>query len=323
MGIMSLREVMDGAVDILRKYIKTTLLFTFGYGAIGMFATVILILIASIGGVITFAVSKNSVVLAIIISLAILLVIAIFLSINVGMIKIANQEFLGEQVLAHNAIGDSFKSILKVTGIVLCGIIIFIPVIAIFAGITYAIFKGFENSLIVIDIFRAKEIFLIILSIIVMVAAVMVVVAYTTLIGFSFHAMAIENKGVIGSIIRSFKLVKINFWKMFGCTILISFTIYAITSSIQGFFGVVGGIIFLILKALNVQQDFMAFITMVTSIVNWPLTLISWVIITPISMNMISLLYFNQRIKHEGYDLVLKLRELKKNEERKQAGELV
>jgi hypothetical protein len=323
MGIMSLREVMDGAVDILRKYLKTTLMLTFGYGAIGIIAAIIFTLVGSIVAAILFALLKSKILLITMISVLVILIFAFFLSINVGMIKIVNQEFSGEKVLAHNVIGDSFKSIFKVLGILICALILFIPVIAIFAGIVYLLVKGFKGSLIQLDVYRGKEILLIVFSIIVMIAAVIVIFGYMTLLSFSFHAMTIEKKGVIGSIRRSFYLVKDNFWKMFGCTLLFYFTIYAVRGSLESFCGVVAGFVFLILKALNAGQDFMAFITTVLSIVNWPISLISWLIITPISMNMVSLLYFNQRFKKEGYDLVLKVRELKKLEERKGAGELV
>jgi hypothetical protein len=323
MGIMSLREVMDGAVDILRKYIKTTLMLTFGYGALGIGAAIIFILIGSIAAAIIFSLLKSKILLIIMVSVLVALVFAFFLSINVGMIKIVNQEFSGEKVLAHNVIGESIKSIFKVLGILVCALILFIPVITAFAGIVYLLVKGFKGSLIQLGIYRGKEILLIIFSIIVMIAAVVVILGYITLLSFSFHAMTIEKKGVIGSIKRSFYLVKDDFWRIFGCTLLFSFTIYAIRGSLESFCGVIAGFVFLILNALNAGQDFKAFITMVISIVNWPISLISWLIITPISMNMVSLLYFNQRFKKEGYDLVLKVRELKKIQERKEAGELV
>jgi hypothetical protein len=323
MGVMGLSEVMDRAVDILRKYIKTTLMLTFGYGAIGIAAVIAFIIIGSIVLGITFAMSKSTVMLGIMFFLIIAIIIAFSLSINVGIIKIANQEFGGEKVLAHNVIGDSLKSMFKVLGILICGLILFIPVAAVFSGIIYVLIKGFKSSLIELDIFRGKEILLIIFSIIVMIAAIIVILAYITMLSFSLHAMTIEKKGVIGSIRRSYGLVRHDFWKMFGCIILFSLTIYGIRASLDSFFGVVGGVIFLVLKAMNAEQDFMSFITMLVSIMNWPLALISWLIISPIATNMISLLYFNQRFKKEGYDLILKLKDIKKIEERKEAGELV
>lgn len=323
MGVMSLREVLDRSVDILRKYIKTTLLFTFGYGAIGMVAAIILFLLGSVAAVISFAFVNNTVIFAIFISVIVLIVVAFTFSMSVGLIKISAQEFLEEKVLAHSAISAAFKSLHKVLGMLVCGFILFIPVIAIFAAIIYFIYKGFQGSLILSEVYGTKEILLIIATILVALLAFFVIMAYSTIFIFSLHAAAIENKGVIASLRRSYALVKNNFWKMFGCSILFSLTVYGIRGSLEGFLGVIAGTIFLILKALNLNQDFLTFITMTVSLANWPLTIISWVLIVPISTNMISMLYFNQRFKKEGYDLELKLREIQKNAERKQLGELV
>jgi hypothetical protein len=323
MGIMTLREVMDRSVDILRKYFKTTLLFTFGYGAIGMMAAIVLIILGSIAAAISFAFFNNTMIFAVFVTVIVLIVVAFYLSMSIGMIKIAAQEFSEEKVLAHNAIGAAFKSLHKVLGILVCALLLFIPVIAIFAAVIYLLYKGFLGSLVLSQIYRTKEILLIISSILTVLAAFFAIMAYSTVFMFSLHAVIIENKGVIASLGRSYALVKNNFWKMFGCTILFSLAVYGIRTSLEGFIGVIAGVIYLVLKVLDLNQDFMTFITMTASLINWPLMLISWILIVPISTHMVSLLYFNQRFKKEGYDLELKLMEIQKNVERKQLGELV
>lgn len=323
MGIMGLAEVMDRSIEILRKYIKAILLFTVAYAGIeiGVFMAVL------IGGGIfaaLFAMLAPSPVLAVIFGvLIILLAIAFALTSNVGMIKIAAQEFSGEEVDFSNAIGASLKSFIKVLGITVVATLMFIPLLAVFVGIFYLLDKGFQYSLVSVGIYKAKEIMLIIGVILTILAAIIVTIGYFTFLVFSLHTAVMEKKGVFASIGRSFTLVKGSFWRLFGTLIIIYFIMYALNTSIASFFALMISILYMLLSFLNLGIDYMTFLTVFISIFRWPLNLISILIIAPIGTNMITMLYYNQRFKKEGYDMVVKLREMKKNRERKQSSESV
>ena len=79
------------------------------------------------------------------------------------------------------------------------------------------------------------------------------------------------------------------------------------------------GLLYLLAKSLSLPMDFLAFLNLTYSIANFPISILSWLVITPIGTIMTTLLYYNQRFKKEGYDMVIGLREIQKNDERKQS----
>jgi len=156
----------------------------------------------------------------------------------------------------------------------------------------------------------------VVITIICILAATAIIIGYVTMFSFSLQVLTIEKKGVINSVKRSFKLVKNNFWKIYGCIVLFGITVYAIRYSIMSFWALITSIIFMLLKFFSVQQNFTTFLTMALTYSNWPISLISWCIISPLGTIMLSVLYFNQRFKKEGYDMFLKLKEIEKSQER-------
>lgn len=309
MEVMTLTEIMDKALEALRKYIKTIVIYALGFGIIFFIGLIAFIFIGAILAVV--AVNQESIIFPIILALvAMLLSGAFYLCSNIGIIKIANQEFSEEKVYAHNAIGAALKSILKACGILIITTILFIPVLAVFGGIGYLLFKGFDNSLMFLEVYGVREILLIIGVIAFVIAFMLTLTGYTTVFSFSLQALVIEKKGVIGSLKRSAQLVKKDFWKLFGCTLLFGLITYAITMSLESFLALLIGLIFLVLKFLNFSQDFITFLTLGYSTVRWPLNLLSWLIISPISTMMLTYLYYNQRFKKEGHDILLRLKKI-------------
>jgi hypothetical protein len=304
---------MDKALDALRKYMKTIVIYILGFGIIFFIGFIAFIFIATIFTVITAGRGSIGIFPIILGLVAMLLGGAFYLCSNIGIIKIANQEFSKEKVYAHNAIGAAFKNTFKVCGVLIVGTIVFIPILAVFAGIGYLLYKVFEESLIFFGVYGTREILLIIAIIVMVLLFMLVFTGYTTLFSFSVHALVLEKKGVIGSLRRSAQLVKNDFWKLFGYTLLFGLTIYAITMSLESFLALLISLIFLVLKFLNFNQDFIAFLSVGYTAIRWPLNLLSWLIISPISTLMLTYLYYNQRFKKEGHDMLLRLRNLEGN----------
>lgn len=323
MEILNLAEILDNSVEVLKKHIKTIALFMLGYGVIMYIIIFGLIIVGSILAAVTISFDMGLVLPIGLISVAVLFITAFGAASSIGIIKISSQEVTGEKVKAYGAIAESFKNIIKLVGIIVVGLVLFIPAIVVFGTVIYLLYKAFGGSLITIGKYGVTEVLLIILSIVVMLAAVFVVLLYFTVFSFTLHSLVIEKKGAIGSIKRSYELVKGSFWKMFGALVIVSLTIYAITVSLEGFLGIILGIVYLILNFLNVQQETMTFLLSAYSIARWPLNLLAWLIISPMGIIMTTFLYFNVRSRKEGFDMLLKLREIQKNEERKQAGESI
>lgn len=323
MGVMNLGEMMDRSIDILKKYVTTIIMFSIGYGVVMFLGLFILMLVGGIFAAFAVGIFENITFIIVMVIILCVIVVAVSLTINIGVIKIASQEFFEERIYASAAVGASFKSIIKVLGITIIALIFMLPAIAVFSAIIYFLYKGFQSSAVLMDGNLAGIILFVIIYIVLVLSVLAVIIGYVTLFCFSLHALTIEKKGVISSVKRSFTLVKHNFWRVYVCLILFGASIYAIQYSIMSFLGLVISILFMILKALNVEQSYGTFLAMAYTYSNLPFTLISWCIISPVATIMISLLYYNQRFKKEGYDMVLRLKEIQKNQEREQLNDSI
>lgn len=316
MGIMTLSEVMDRAIYLLKKYMKAIVLYTLVYGIALFVGAIAIILVGGISAVISVGLLDN-VPLAVAVGVVFFIIIlSISYTQQVGIIKIASQEYMKEQVQMEQAMKAAFKSIPKVCGIALSIMLLALPAIAGVGGLGYLLFRAVDNSITYSETIDARVVIVIITTVLLILLVAFVTLSYMTWFAFSFHAMLIERKGVFASIKRSFALVRHNFWRLIGSIALISLTVYTIRLSINSFFGLLGGFLYLIMKFLNAQEGFILVMSMAASYIQFPLSIAYWLILSPISYIMITQLYFNQRFKKEGFDLILKLKEIQKNDER-------
>ncbi|NMM66016.1 hypothetical protein HBE96_25900 [Clostridium sp. P21] len=322
MGLLGLSEIMDTSIEVLRKYMKTIFLFSLGYGVIAGIVAIILIIITAILVAVAYKVLSSFILSGIILVLLCSFIFTFLLAYNVGLIKIASQDFLSERIYADDAIGASFKSIFRVFSILLVVTILFIPVIAVFGVASYFICKGLKYSInsivIAYGISSIRYVFAIIILILIIIAMISMFWLYVTFISFSLNVAVIEKKYAFSALKRSFNLVKNEFWKIIGCSILFSITIFAVKVSLAGFMEAVLSILYLITSFFNVQVGYTDFIVNMSRYIQFPINLLMWLIIYPLTTIMMCNMYFNQRYKKEGYDIVLRLKEIQKNHERKQ-----
>lgn len=316
MGIMSLTEIMDRSIEILKKYMKTIVTFNLAYGALCFIGLIGVIVVGGILVGIAIGLKLNAIIIGIFSLILGICIFASIMSFKIGLIKISSQEFLEERIYASEAIGVCFKKAFKVLGVVITEILLFLPVFGIFTAIGYVFYNKFQQPLLSFEIYTKSELSTIIQMILLVLLAILSILAYITIFSFSLHAVAIEDKGVFAALKRSYNLVNGDYFKILGCTILFNLTIYAIVYSLQSFLGLIAGIIYMIMKFLNAGQDFVGFATMAYNFSSGPISILSWLVISPIGTIMLTYLYYNQRIKNEGYDMVLKLRKLQKHEEK-------
>lgn len=325
MGVMSLSEILDRSIDILKKYMKNIVLFSLCYGFIYTAGVMIFVFGGGIFIFMSMAVTPNLTVPIIFLALLVIVALLLVLASRVGIIKIASQEFSGIKAGLGEAMKASFKSLPKLFGILLIEILLSIPAFAVIGGAVYLIFENLDTATnFALDVGMGMWGTLIILLFILIILAIsMVIQMYYTWFSFTLHAAVLEKRGVIASVKRSFALVRKNFWSIFGITLLIGYTVYAIQSSLSSFITALLSLLYLLVKFLNLPMDFISFLNLTYSIANFPISILSWLVITPIGTIMTTLLYYNQRFKKEGYDMVIGLREIQKKDERKQSGELV
>lgn len=321
MGVMSLTEIMDNSIEVLKKYLKVIITFNFAYGALSIIGMIVFFIVGGIFLAISLAIRLNAVLIGIVFFIFTISIIAYITNFKIGLIKISSQEISKEKIYASQAISASFKKLFVVLGVILMEILLYLPVAGIFAAIGYLFFDEILKSNLIYGIYDKNEIGIMIIIFIFVLLMILSFLAYVTIFSFALHAVAIENKGVFAALKRSYNLVKRNYFKILGCTILFNLTSSAIIYSLQSFIGLLGGIIYMILKFLNFQQDLLKFATSVYNFSSWPISILSWLVITPIGTIMVTYLYYNQRFKIEGYDITLKLNKLQKVKEKEQLSE--
>jgi hypothetical protein len=95
----------------------------------------------------------------------------------------------------------------------------------------------------------------------------------------------------------------------------------ALRTSLESLVSLVTSILYLVLRLLGGRIPFMEFVLYISYQIQMPLFLLSMAVIAPIYTIMMTMLYFNQRIKNEGFDMRIRLREIQIDNERKQASE--
>jgi hypothetical protein len=110
------------------------------------------------------------------------------------------------------------------------------------------------------------------------------------------QAIVIEKKGVIDSLQRSWQLVRGSFWRVFGIVIVISLLIQTLilvpTSSLSA--GI--GFVFSTPETFVIRQSLLTIISYLLQTVVLPFNLIAY-----------TLLYYDLRVRKEGYDLQLRV----------------
>jgi hypothetical protein len=318
MGTMSLTEIMDKSIETLKKYVKTIVTFNLAYGALCFIGIIGAIIVGAILIAIALGLKLNPIVWGVFSFVLGICIFAFIMSFKIGLIKISSQEFLEDRIYASQAIGSSFKKVFVILGVVLMEMVLFLPVLGVFVAIGYVFYNNIQQPLIWGGMYDNYGIGTIILFIIFVLLISISILAYITIFSFSFHAVALENKGVIASLKRSYNLVKEDYFKILGCILLFNLTIYAIVYSLQSFLGILASIVYMVLRFLNIEQDFITFATMAYNYSSYPISILSWLVISPIGTIMLTYLYYNQRFKKEGYDITLRLNKIQKCEEKEQ-----
>jgi len=322
MGIMSLTEIMDKAIDIHKKYIKTTAVFVLVFGIISMIVMGFSAVIGGVVGVPIMMAGANWVVGAVLLTIFMMVIMGIILCKNVGLTEIFNQEFTKKNINMDKAISSSFKNMGKSIGVVFAGALLSLPAFIFFWFMGKFLFKQIDESLISAGVFGGIEIFLIIATVLFFIAVAAFIMWFLTIHIFTIHVITLENKSLFKALKRSRQLVKQNFWRILGSLIMCNLVVSAISLSIYTIFGTLGGLIILLLKFLSMDTDMLALVTVIFNLLQYPLNIIVSLFISPLGWTLVSLLYYNQLFKKEGYDLELRLKEVEKiNCERKPLSE--
>ena len=112
-----------------------------------------------------------------------------------------------------------------------------------------------------------------------------------TKLSMSFAALVFERKGPFGALGRSWKLTGGNFWRVFGTLLVVAIIVIV-------FQLVVGGIIGAILGGSNASELAAAIVTTILNVLLLAVTYPLWAAV-------VSVVYYDLRVRNEGFDLQL------------------
>lgn len=113
---------------------------------------------------------------------------------------------------------------------------------------------------------------------------------------FITQIIVVEGKASIQSIQRNFQLILGMFWRVIGFTVLLSLIVLALSIAFMGTLSALMDLVFF--QWVNVSQ-------LIQDITNDVLFSMIWMFIQPFWMVCLTLLYYDHRVRKEGFDLSL------------------
>ncbi|MGM0369507.1 MAG: hypothetical protein ACQEP9_03750 [Bacillota bacterium] len=318
-------EIMDTALEIVRKNFKTFILYGIGYSVIAFFAVMVLFLLGALFGGLGslifsgFLVSDFATVVFIILGvLFFCALISFYFSFAIGYINISAQDILNYKIYTTQLVKKSLTSIFKIFKIT----VIVTALTAVIGALVVAVVYPFLDSLVklgtIIDsLASGQQLIAMLLIFLFFLLLFCLAVGYMTLFCFTLQVAVIEKEGAWVAIKRSFKLVQNNFKQIYASFILFTTTTIAINFAVRGIIALLAGLVFLLMNLFKLQGDLYLSTTIYTYS-QVPINIASWLLISPITSIMLTLLYFNQRYSSEDYDLKLQLARLKNSQKGEQ-----
>ncbi len=322
---MNSAEVLDRAFYIYKKSFLQQLLFSI---VVTIISGMIVGALAVAGGVSVFAgvlagISlENPIAIFAIVSVALIVGLTLYIFISsfksCGNIVLSRQAFYEQKPDIGVALKVSFSSFLRIATTLLAQVIITIPFIILLVGILIVggLFLDMSFS---IYYFQANfesftgitVAFLIIYSIIVFV----VLSFLLTALYLSVPVAIFEKKHFFKAVKKGYELVKTDFFKTFGVLLIFTIVLNLVVLSIAALIFIVLTLVLNIsnFSSLEIEQ-LSLFLSMFQVSLQLVLNVLN-VIISPFDGILSTIIYFNQKIKHEGTDIEIEVNRLERQAE--------
>lgn len=317
--IMNKTEILDRSFKIFKDNIFAIVIFNIAYGII---FTVLGIIVALMGGLSLVGAASNfsggldaigdsfssmgsEIVIIIFFGF---IFISLYLAKSVGIISIVSNSYLGKKGRVDEAIKVSIKSIPRLMSIIIAAAIYAIPIgIIIYIWGMFITEARIMNNIVMGEYFSTLFTFLFVLLNVVMIF--LILYSYITMVRFSIQIGILEKKSFIKAVNKSFALIKGEFWKIFGMSIVVLLIGSVLEISLSAFFvqlGLLNGLITKFTMGSESLGDslFLQGYQQVFS------SIFMSIFIAPVSDIIFTLMYYNQRFKKEGYDIELRLKAL-------------
>jgi len=310
---MNSAEVLDQVLDIYKrsflKQVGISIIFYIIFSAVaaifivgGLFAT----MMATFGIFAQGVLGPGGFFAIAVFVLLFLLILSMYGALTTtGNALITKKTFLGEDCELSKVIGEAFRKIWKATSAVIANLITLLPVIIVLGVLIFL----YVTMLVAFAEAGMGIMPIIILSIILVLIVVVFIVLYITITMLSVSVAIFEGKLFFSALVRGFSLAQPDFLKLMGIVAVWFSVTTALSYSVSMFFEFGS---FLVMSFL--PSDAAIFMSLAMMGIGMIISMIVSVLLTPLSGIFYTVIYMNQRIKHEGLDIELNLNALRGNE---------
>lgn len=298
---MNTAELMDRVMDLYKKSFWKQIAYAAILGVVAFVALFALSFVLALVFILftNFGDSPDAILLMVLL-LALPLILMWQAFSGAGHILLSRQAFYGHKVRLK---GMRLRKVVpRVTSALIAQILLLIPYFIICFVVLYLIIEfGNASFLDPIAYTLAVGRFLV----------VFLILGFGYLVYYNVFALSIpvavfERRSFFGTIRRSWELTKPNFWKLFGTRLIWYIVIGAFYGSIQGLAvlfelasGLFGG-------TFHVGAGYETLIGSLLMILSY----LAMFLVMPLDGILQALIYFNQRMKHEGLDMEIRIEKL-------------
>ena len=212
---------------------------------------------------------------------------------------ITKQTFLNEPTDIGKVLKQTFKKLIPVGTTCIAELIVLLPVLILMGIFIYIYIMMLME---IVNFNTIPSTLTIIATIGIAILMIVVSLLCSTVTIMSTSAAVFENKYFFSAVKKSFQLMKPDFLKILGLltvwTLIISAISYSLTSATS---------LISILGEWILPQEIAGIVALISTGIGYMLSMAVSVLLAPLSGIFATMMYINQRFKHEGLDIELNL----------------
>ena len=310
-GVMNAAELLDRVFDVYKKSFIKQLTFSAAIGSASFFLMFLIAIGAGIVAAAPFAllveINPNYFIAVVLIAVASILPVFLIWSAasDAGHIILSKQAYCGFQV--RLPLKNFPRIVLGAISVMLAQFVLSIPWLLAVAAAVYFFVAGSVEINLFFDPYSLAGFLSAGSFVIFTILAALAYVAYSNIFALAIPAAIFERRFFFAPIKRSWQLMKGSFWKILGLRMLWSVTVYLLSYSLQGLWGVVSA---LINSFSSGQSGISMYAAVLGNVFQSAAVILIGFAVGPLGGILTALLYFNQRIKKEGMAVELTLEKL-------------
>ncbi|MDR2650434.1 MAG: hypothetical protein LBB94_12065 [Clostridiales bacterium] len=321
LSYMNAAEVMDRVFDVYRHSLLYQIALNFCVYTIGGAALYGILIAAAAAGVLAGSIFVSAagdtgiVILAAIGAAALIWLIIIYTNLGAAARELLSwQSYSGRAVDFSAALKNTFKSFWRIATLSLAEMAAGILLMLLLCSALYAVFAGqgiLSREFWVYGRYYSLFTFrnLLFLSAIILFISTLALIVYNCF-ALALPAAVFDRKYFMEGIISSYRLMKGDFWRILGIRIVFSGEMMLIHYSLSSLSAVLIGFSNALYGSLspNIYALMMAAVG-----IQYAISFITSILLTPLPGILTSILFFNQKIKREGMDLAMRLEILERS----------